>query len=84
MDTNVADKAPHVIRIKKELIDQEQQQHNALDREMKLKDIQIEGLRKDLMQGEGIIASLKKEYELLIKLKACKETETKILRVIFF
>ena len=104
METNVAEKTPHIIRINRDLIYQKQQfqkvldkkeekiqrletalnekheQHNALE----LKDIEIEGLRLELMNRDRRIKFLKKENELLIQLRACKETETKTLRVIFF
>ena len=59
-------------------------QRNTLDGELKLKDIQIERLRLDLVHREGSMENLKKENELLLQLQADKKAEMNTERVIFF
>ena len=72
LETKVADKTPHIIRIKKDLIDEEKQC------ELKQKDIQIKRLRPNLINQKGSIDKL------LIQPQAYKVRETKIHMVIFF
>ena len=80
----VLDKKEDEIQNLTSALSEKQVQQNTLDGKLKLKDIQIERLRLDLVHREGSIENLKKENELLIHLQADKKAETKSSRVIFF
>ena len=80
----VLDKKDDRIQNLTSALSEKQVQQNTLDGELKLKDIQIERLRLDLVHREGSMENLKKENELLLQLQADKKAEMNTERVIFF